>query len=93
MSSVELVLNDLKNKFNHNFSYIIYEQHKDYAYTILSCKECSFENYIYIGRKGYSFDRQLNFKYIINIDEVEYAYAYDVKILTCKEQIIKNILE
>ncbi len=88
---IYIALDDLKEKFNHNFIYDIYENCKNYKICGLYCSNCMFKLYIYLAKNKYKFEKQLNFTYIIRIGELE--YAYDAEVLTCEEQIIKNIIE
>lgn len=91
MSNIYIVLDDLKEKFNHEFIYDIYDQWKNYQYIGLFCKKCKYKLQIFLAKNGYLFDKQLNFPHVININGLE--YAYDEDLLTCEEYIIKTIIE
>ncbi len=91
MSDINIIIDDLKYKFNHQFVYDIYEHCKNYKICGLCCLKCKFKIYIYMGINNYIFEKQLRFKYIININGLE--YAYDTIMLTCDEEIIRSIIE
>lgn len=91
MSDIYIVIDDLKNRYNHEFVFDIYEHTKRYSIVGLCCKICYFKMYIYLAINNYNFEKQLNFTHIIKINNVE--YAYDNTILSCEEEIIKNIIE
>lgn len=89
--SIFLTINDLHNKFFHNFVYDIYENWINYTILGLCCKNCKFQMDLYVGKNSYLFEKQFNFREITKINEFE--YAYDALILSCNESIIKNIIE
>jgi hypothetical protein len=90
LSDIHIVVDDLNNKYSHEFLYDIYEHCNMYKICGLYCKICKYKLYIYLATNGYLFDEQLNFTYVININGLEYAFD---SILSCEEYIIKNIIE
>lgn len=90
-SDIYIVIDDLKDKFNHNFIYDFYEHCKNYSICGLFCNKCKFKIYIYLALNKYIFEKQFNYAFVINIDGLE--YAYDAAMLSCEENIIKNIIE
>ena len=90
MKIISFIIHNLKIKFNHNFKYDIFEHTKNYCICGLKCYICNYKNTIYIAHNNYKFEKQLNFAYIIIINDAEYAYD---SMLSCEEVIIKNIIE
>jgi len=96
MTNIRKLIKELNNKYNHNLKCIdeIKIIKSGYIIVRLSCKKCNWNNYIYLGDVDYTFDKEYNFTKIKKIECPEYIeYAYDYDILTCDEQIIKNIIE